>query len=54
MTQKKEKNANRRTKIKDLPKQERELSKDEQKNVKGGDITARKGASKQETSLSSL
>jgi hypothetical protein len=36
MTEKKKQTNKHRTQIKDLPKQERKLSKDEQKKVKGG------------------
>lgn len=36
MTEKKEKTNKRRTQVKELPKAERELSKEEQKRVKGG------------------
>jgi hypothetical protein len=37
MTQKKQTKMNkRRTQVKDLPKEQQELSKDEQKKVKGG------------------
>jgi hypothetical protein len=52
-----DKTGKRRTQVKDLPKQEKELNKDEQKKVKGGDtgdILTRKGSSKKESSLSSL
>lgn len=54
MTDKKEKTSKRRTQVKDLPKKEKALSKDEQKKVKGGETLARKGSSKQESQLSSL
>jgi hypothetical protein len=33
-----QKSTKRRTQVKDLPKQEKELSKEEQKKVKGGDF----------------
>ena len=48
----KEAKKTKRTRVKDLPRGEKELSKDEQKKIKGGETLARKGSSKQETSLS--
>ena len=39
MVKKEEKRTTRRTQVKDLPQQEKELTKDEQKKVKGGRIT---------------
>ena len=36
MTQKNEDKPKRRTRVKDLPKQEKKLTKEEQKKVKGG------------------
>ena len=38
MTQKKENKPKRRTQVKDLPKDEKELTKEEQKKVKGGNL----------------
>ena len=40
MTEKKAKTNKRRTQVKELPKEEKQLSKEEQKKVKGGPITA--------------
>ncbi|HEV2764433.1 MAG TPA: hypothetical protein VGV38_15750 [Pyrinomonadaceae bacterium] len=36
MAQKKQGRTNRRTEVKELPKQEKELTRDEQKRVRGG------------------
>ena len=36
MAEKKEKKVNRRTQVKDLPKGEKALTKEEQKKIKGG------------------
>lgn len=36
MTEKKEKRAKRKTQVKELPKTEKELSKEEQRKIKGG------------------
>ena len=42
MTEKKESDKpKRRTQIKELPKEEKELSKEEQKKIKGGDFIER-------------
>ena len=49
---KEDKTGKRRTQVKDLPKQEKELSKDEQKKVKGGDTLVPKASSKKESQLS--
>ena len=40
MAEKKEKKANRRTQVKALPRPEKELSGDEQKKIKGGEIVS--------------
>ncbi|HEY0080770.1 MAG TPA: hypothetical protein VGB73_19365 [Pyrinomonadaceae bacterium] len=37
---KKQEKTNRRTQVKELPKQEQELSKDEQKKIKGGPLNS--------------
>lgn len=49
MPQKKADKPKRRTQVKDLPKQEKELSKEEQKKVKGGFEGAEKALNKPST-----